>query len=164
MTGATIDPDLPGIWIIPGEPETYEILGDGTYHVAAPEAPVAFHRGGWEMTWGEDRLKRHLGSGETVEGVWHDPEREEEWFFRPDGTYTLHWPDGDEAHGIWALRDDGASLWTREFSGLIATTGVELTFHLESGIDQTFGYTVKNDIWSLLDPETWKTLVDYRRP
>lgn len=164
MSDPQIDPDLIGIWIIPGERATFEVSPDGGYHIAEVPADFSFFRGGQFLNWGEAELERVLGEGDRIEGVWRARDSGDEWYFRPDGSYTLHWPDGEEAHGIWAVQEDGAKLWTREELGRIDTNGAEVSFHLHSGAPIRYGYTVDARKWTLMNPETWAVLVEYLRP
>ena len=159
----TIDPDLPGIWIIPGEPATYEVAPDGGYHIAEPSAPISIHRGGQAMTWDGVEFDSVLGADASVEGVWRNRATLDEWYFRPDGSYTLHWTDGEEAHGIWSAQDEGATLWAREHLGRIETNGAEVTFILADGPPARYGYTVGRESWTLMDPQSWKVLIEYKR-
>ncbi len=163
MSDPQIDPDLLGIWIIPGEPSTYEISETGSYHIAEPPDVFSIYRNGQGMKWGSADFERVLGEGDTLEGVWRDSNSRDEWYFRPDGSYTLHWPDGEETHGIWALQGNGETLWTREDLAQLETNGAQVTFRLHSGAPATYGYTVKGDIWTLLNPQSWDILVEYRR-
>lgn len=164
MSDPRIDPDLLGIWIIPGEPATFEVGPDGSYHIAEAAVAFSFSDGGQVLQWGNTELRRILGEGDRIEGVWRVPERGDEWYFRPDGSYTLHWPDGEEAHGIWAVQEDGAKLWTREEMGRIVSTGAEVSFQLHSGAPIRYGYTVDAKKWTLMNPETWAVLIEYHRP
>ena len=164
MSDPQIDPDLLGIWIIPGEPATFEVCSDGSYHIAEAATDFALFRGGRFLQWGNTALERILGDGDRIEGVWRVRESGDEWYFRPDGSYTLHWPDGEEAHGIWAVQEDGTKLWTREELGRIDTTGAEVSFHLHSGPPIRYGYTADAQTWTLMNPETWAVLIEYHRP
>jgi len=164
MSDPQIDPDLLGIWIIPGEPATFEVSPDGGYHIAEAAAAFSILREGRLLNWGDAILERVLGDGAQIEGVWRTRNSGDEWYFRPDGSYTLHWPDGEEAHGIWTVQEDGTKLWTREELGRIDTTGAEVSFHLHSGTPIRYGYTADAETWTLMNPETWAVLVEYRRP
>ncbi|MFT5868580.1 MAG: hypothetical protein ACI8TF_000685 [Paracoccaceae bacterium] len=160
----TLDPDLVGLWIVIGKPTTYEILPDASYHVADPEAALEIAADGATMTWGAIEYDRMLGTGPNIDGVWRNREDGDEWYFRPDGTYSLHLTGSDDIFGIWALRDDANTLWTREYRGTVQTNGAQLQFFLPASPPLSYGYTVQNGIWSLMDPQSWSVLATYQRP
>lgn len=164
MTDPTIDPDLPGIWIIPGEATTYEIEPDGSYHIAEPAEPLTIAPGGASMIWGRTRLDRIGGAGKAPLGAWRDRDHGDEWLFRADGSYLQRWSDGERTTGIWALRGEEATLWTREYRGRLETDGARVTFVLPTEDPVTYGYTVDAACWTLLDAASWARLVEYRRP
>ena len=66
--------------------------------------------------------------------------------------------------GIWSLRSNGAALWTRELNAQLVSNGAEVTFHPVAGGSVTFGYTVKDGVWVLLDRQTWAELARYVSP
>ena len=70
--------------------------------------------------------------------------------------------DGATDRGIWALRQDGAALWTREEVATLTTTGAEVTYALREGGTATYGYTVEAGVWTLLDPASWACLPVHR--
>lgn len=168
MTDTSLDPDLVGIWIVPGQPQTYEVSPDGVFHVADPEEPIAFEDGGRIMTYGERRLIRQVGTGETPVGGWSDVETHDIWAFGTDQSYSMH-IDGTTETGIWALRDNGSTLWVCEDRAKLTADGAYLTFHTGPdpatglGAPQAlhYGYTVNDGIWRLLDPENWSELTRY---
>lgn len=164
MPDRRIDPDLIGIWIIPGEAATYEICDDARYHISEPAAAISFHQDAQRLTWGRAEFDRIMGDGTGLEGVWRDCETRDQWYFRDDGSYTLRWHDGENTHGIWALQDSNTSLWTREYLARIETNGAEVTFYLQNGRSVTYGYTVNRDVWTLMKAGTWNNLIEYRRP
>jgi hypothetical protein len=155
-----IDPDLVGIWIVPGQPQTYEVTSDGAYHVADPEEPLAFEQGGTVMIWGARRHTRLDGAGETPVGRWTEDASGDDWVFAADGSYAIT-AGGATDTGIWALRDAGSSLWTRETRAQITSDGAHLTFRTGPSDEFRYGYTVADGIWRLLDPETWAELTRY---
>ncbi|MBF9058135.1 hypothetical protein HKCCSP123_02960 [Rhodobacterales bacterium HKCCSP123] len=152
-----IDPGLVGIWIVPGEPRTYEVDADGVYHVADPESPVSFEAGGAVMHWEGEAHDRLSGITEPPEGRWRGRDTGAEWVFGGDGSYTVTL-DGATDRGIWALRREGAALWTREEVATLTTTGAEITYALREGGTVTYGYTVGGGVWTLHDPATWVEL------
>lgn len=157
------DTNLIGIWIVPGSFVTYEVLPDGSFHVADPETALAYEGGGTAMLWDPMRLVRLEGAGETPIGRWREDRAGDIWAFMPDGTYTVE-VEGDVYHGIWALRSGGAALWTREMRAGITTNGTDLTFAAVHGPTATYRYTVADGIWSLFDPQTGAVAVRYVRP
>ncbi|MBY6202795.1 hypothetical protein KUV65_15575 [Maritalea mobilis] len=159
MTQA-IDPDLIGIWIVQGQPQTYEVTPDGGYHVADPEEPLSFSEGGAVMTWGSLTFTRTVGTGETPVGGWTEDASGDQWAFAKDGTYTVS-ARGLSDTGIWDLRDNGASLWTREKRATITSDGAHLEFLTVYGTTSRYGYTVSNGVWRLLDPANWDELARY---
>lgn len=164
MNDPVIDPDLPGIWIIPGEPTTYEIEPDGNYHIADPAQPLTVSGDGSSMIWGRIRLDRTGGSGNAPVGAWRDREYGDEWLFQQDGSYLQRWSDGERTTGIWVLDKANGTLWTREYRGHLETDGARVKFLLPSEKAVTYGYTVDAGAWTLLDPQSWEKLVEYRRP
>jgi len=164
MSDPALDPDLPGIWIIPGEPATYEVEPDGSYHIADPAQPLTVSSDGAAMVWGRTRFERIGGTGAAPLGAWRDRDHGDEWLFREDGTYLQRWSDGERTTGIWVLRQEDHTLWTREYRGQLETDGARVRFDLPSGEQVTYGYTVDTDAWVLLDASTWSRLVEYRRP
>ncbi len=160
---STIDPDLIGIWIIPGEPATYEVMSDGSYHVADPEEPLSFEDGGATMVWGPRRHMRLDGSGKTPVGKWREAASRDEWVFERDGSYSVT-GQGNTDTGIWALRSGGTALWTRELNAQLSSNGAQVTFTPVSGGSYTFGYTVADGVWTLLDANDWTELARYVSP
>ena len=63
--------------------------------------------------------------------------------------------------GIWALRDQGRSLWHCERRATVSSDGAHLEFQFLDGGAQRFGYAVDGEVLSLLDPETWVELTRY---
>jgi hypothetical protein len=159
----SLDPDLIGIWIVRGKPVTYEVTGDGGYHVADPEEPLSFEQDGAVMIWGGRRHERQDGSGQSPVGRWIEPASGDAWLFEPDGRYEITGAGATDT-GIWALRDGGAALWTRELTAQISTNGAQVTFDTVSGGSFIYGYTVKDGVWSLLDPTTWVAVTRYVTP
>jgi hypothetical protein len=156
-----IDPDLVGVWMVPGDARTYEIDPAGGYHVAEPESPVAFRCDGAVMLWEGEAHDRLSGKGDTPEGRWRGRDTGAEWAFDANGRYAVTL-DGVTDTGIWALRHGGDSLWTCEAVGRIATNGAMITYHLNHGPSLSYSYTAGAGLWSLHDPMTWKTLVRFR--
>ncbi|AHM02920.1 hypothetical protein roselon_00479 [Roseibacterium elongatum DSM 19469] len=168
MSDAPLDPDLIGIWIVPGQPQTYEVSPDGVFHVADPEEPLAYEEDGRIMTFGARRLIRQVGSGETPVGGWSDVETRDIWAFGQDQSYSVN-ADGVTETGMWSLRDGGDSLWLCEDRATITTDGAHLTFRTGPdaatglGAPQAlrYGYTVEDGIWRVLDPDRWTELTRY---
>jgi hypothetical protein len=160
---SAIDPRLVGIWVVPGEPRTYEVDAEGLYHVADPESPVTFEEGGRVMQWEGEAHDRLSGAGATPEGRWRGRVTGAEWDFAADGGYTVTL-DGATDRGIWALRQGGTALWTREEVARLTTTGAEVTYDLREGGTVTYGYTVEAGVWTLLDPTTWAVLTRFIDP
>lgn len=158
MTHTTLDPALLGIWIVPGQPYTYEVDSFGGYHVAGPEEPLSFTRGGSVMLWGGRHHERENGTGETPVGRWVEPDSGDIWQFKDDGRYTLIAPGGMQDTGIWGLRDQGTALWVREMRARVITDGAHLTFSTVDGGTSRYGYTVADGTWRLLDPMNWSEL------
>ncbi|MBF9051559.1 hypothetical protein GTA62_16985 [Roseobacter sp. HKCCD9010] len=160
-----IDPNLPGIWIVPGEAFTYEILPDGSYHVATPPAALTFSEDATVMTWDGSDYVRQSGSGKGVEGHWMARDAREDWLFSNDGRYQLRLGDDSPAlTGIWALRNGGTQLWTRERLAQLVTDGAQVTFQMQGEPSITYGYTVSDGVWVLMDPVSWERRATYRRP
>ncbi|QBY01208.1 hypothetical protein E2K80_11115 [Rhodophyticola sp. CCM32] len=162
-----IDPNLPGIWIVPGELFTYEVLNDGSYHVAPPAAPLSFSSDAAEMTWGAQVFDRQSASanGAGVEGRWTRRDSTEHWVFSANGQYQVRWGKDDPAStGIWALRDNGGALWIREKLAELTTDGAQVVFNLIGTGPAQYGYTVEDGVWTLLDPDSWEKRATYRRP
>jgi len=162
MTGG-LDPRLVGIWVIPGEPRTYEVDAEGGYHVADPESPVTFEEGGNVMHWEGEAHERQSGAGETPEGRWRGRDTGADWTFASDGTYEVTL-DGATDIGIWALRQGGSALWTREEVARLVTDGAQVTYTLRDGGTVVYGYTVKDGAWTLHDPKTWDELARFVDP
>ncbi|WP_224816014.1 hypothetical protein [Hasllibacter sp. MH4015] len=164
MNDAPLDPALIGIWLLPGQPQTYEITEDGKYHFAEPEEPVNFSEDGATMIWGGRVYHRSGTGGETPVGTWREHDTGDGWDFTEDHGLTILTadPGQDRAFvGIWALRDDGQSLWVRETHANLETDGAHLTYHMSTGEVFRYGYSVSNGILTLMDPETWAELTRY---
>ena len=162
MSGG-IDPRLVGVWVIPGEPRTYEVDAEGGYHVADPESPVSFEAEGRVMHWEGEAHDRLSGAGDTPEGRWRGRDTGADWHFSPGGGYEVTL-DGATDIGIWALRQDGTALWTREEVARLATDGAQVTYTLRDGSTVVYGYTVENGAWTLHDPTTWDELTRFYDP
>jgi len=164
LNGMTqLDQDLIGIWIVPGAAPTYEVMADGTFHVADPESALAFENGGAVMLWDPLRMTRLDGTGETPVGRWQDTGSTDVWEFLANGGYSVT-GDGLTYTGIWALRSAGAALWSRELRARIETTGAEVTFAPVHGTPVTYGYTVTRDTWRLTDLQSGAEVARYVRP
>lgn len=161
---APVDPALIGIWIVPGQPFTYEVDAEGGYHIAGPEEPLSFAEDGATMIWGPRRYRREDGAGQTPVGQWREDESGDTWRFEADGAYRLEAPDGAVDTGIWGLRDAGAALWVREQRAHLATDGAHLTLVTADGGQSRYGYTVRAGIWILLDPVNWAELSRFFTP
>ncbi len=160
---STVDPDLIGIWIVRGESRTYEVAEDGTYHIADPEAPLSFENGSLRMIWGDRVFDRLEGAGGTPFGRWKDESGQEIWAFEEDGAYSVSSDDITDT-GIWALRDGGAALWCREYAAEIESNGAQITFRPVGGQPVTYGYTVSDGVWVLLDTSNWTEVARYLDP
>ncbi len=158
-----IDPDLVRVWIVPGEPFTYEVDAAGDYHIGGPEQPVGFEADGAVMTWASEVYDRLDGAGATPVGRWTERSTGAEWDFAADGSYTVTW-DGEVDHGLWALRQGDTMLWTREWRAKLATNGAEVSFTVRDGTVSTYGYTVGAGVWTLFDPVSWAELTRYLDP
>lgn len=164
MTQTAIDPALVGIWLLPGQPQTYEITEDGGYFIAEPDETLSFHDGGAQMFWGSRTYTRIIGEGQTPIGTWREEDTGDGWDFTADQAYTIlsAGEDGGETFtGIWALRDEGTSLWTCERQADIEADGAHLTFVTCAGERLSYGYAVADGMLSLLDPDTWLELSRY---
>lgn len=164
MTDPQIDPSLHGIWLLPGEPQTYEITETGGYFIAEPDEALSFQHGGAVMIWGGRRYLRTEGAGETPVGTWREEDTGDGWDFAGDQAVTIllaDAPDGPGLTGIWGLREDGTSLWTCEKRAQITTDGAHLIFETVEGDILRYGYSVSEDVLSLMDPETWSEITRY---
>lgn len=160
MSETSIDPALVGIWIAPGQPQTYEIAPDGTFFVAGPEEPVRFDNAGRDMIWGTQRYARIEGLGETPVGRWREDGTGDIWKFDSDGVFRLS--SGEATHdGIWVLSEDGRSLWTRELRARLRTDGAHLVFDTVYEESYRYGYIVRDGTWRILDPADWSELLRY---
>lgn len=170
MSHTKVDPDLVGIWLLPGQPQTYEITADGGYFIAEPDETLSFQDGGDRMIWGGRPYVRVIGEGKTPIGTWREEDTGDGWDFTPDHAYTVL-SAGSASHGIaeagetftgiWALRNEGTSLWTCEKQSLVETDGAHLSFLTATGEKLTYGYAVSDGTLSLLDPDTWIELTRY---
>lgn len=167
MTQTPIDPELIGIWLLPGQPQTYEITENGSYFIAEPEEALSFQDDGAQMTWGGRPYTRIIGDGETPIGTWREEATGDGWDFTADHAYTILSAaadaddPGETFTGIWSLRNDGTSLWTCEKQANIVVDGAHLTFVTTSGDRLSYGYSVADGLLSLLDPDTWLELTRY---
>jgi len=158
-----VDPDLVGIWLVPQSDRTYEVEADGSYHVADAESPVSYSAAGAVMHWQFEDFDRQAGTGETPVGKWLGRSTGEQWQFTDDGRYRVQ-IDGIADTGIWALRQGGAKLWTRELQAYLTTNGATVTFTFREGGSITYGYTVSAGTWTLHDASTWADVARFRRP
>lgn len=164
MSETSIDPTLIGIWLLPGQPQTYEITEDGSYYIAEPDEPLHFQGDGEQMIWGGRTYTRVIGSGLTPVGTWREDQTGDGWDFTEDRAYTiLSATDqtGETFTGIWALRNKGTSLWTCEKQADIETNGAHVTFETPLGERFKYGYGVDEGVFTLLDPDTWQDLTRY---
>lgn len=158
-----VDPAIIGVWIVPGLRRTYEVDDNGGYYVADPETPIYFEDGGAVMIWEDEAHDRLSGTGLTPEGAWRGRDTGAEWRFAPDGSYEVRL-DGVTDTGIWALRRDGAALWTRELVAMLTTDGATVTFALFANGEATYGYTAGAGVWTLHDATTWAELARFVAP
>ena len=158
-----LDPAIVGVWIVPGLRRTYEVDAAGGYHVADPEGAIAFVQGGAVMVWEGEPHDRRSGAGATPEGRWIGRETGAEWVFAADGSYTATL-DGQTDTGIWALREDGRALWTRELVATLTTAEGLVDFALRAGGVSRYGYAVADGVWTLHDPVTRAELARFVDP
>lgn len=161
MTKTFIDPALVGIWLLPGAPETYEIDASGAYLIGEPEQPLQFEGGHQTMIWGSRHFTRASDHGVGLIGTWIEEATGDAWDFSQDQALTILTPDETLITGIWALRDDGRSLWHCEKRATISSDGAHLEFQFLTGDTTRYGYAVDGEVLSLLDPETWVELARY---
>jgi len=164
MSDPSIDPQLAGIWLLPGEPQTYEITATGAYFIAEPDDPLVFQRDGAVMIWGGRRYLRTLGEGATPVGTWREETTGDGWDFTDDHAVAIllaDAPDGPGVTGIWGLREGGTRLWTCEKRAQVSSDGAHLVFETVDGEVLRYGYCVTEDILSLTDPDTWTELTRY---
>lgn len=164
MSDTSIDPQLVGIWLLPGEPQTYEITETGFYFIAEPDESLSFRDDGVVMMWGGRRYLRTEGAGETPVGTWREELTGDGWDFADDHAVTIllaEDPDGPGVTGIWGLREGGTSLWTCEMRAQVRTDGAHLVFETVDGDTLRYGYAVTEDILSLMDPDTWTEITRY---
>lgn len=164
MTPTSLDPTLVGIWLLPGQPQTYEITEDGSYYIAEPDEGLSFQDAGARMIWGGRSYTRIIGQGDTLVGTWREDDTGDGWDFTADHAYTIlsaNDASGETFNGIWALRNEGTSLWTCEKQADIQTDGAHLTFVTPAGERLSYGYSVSEGLLFLLDPDTWQELTRY---
>lgn len=164
MTQRTLDTALIRIWLLPGQPQTYEITDDGGYFIAEPEEPLRFSADGAQMIWGGRSYTRVLGEGQTPVGTWREDATGDGWDFTEDHAYSILTASGTTSEtftGIWALRNRGTGLWICEKQAVVETDGAHLSFVTPSGDRLTYGYTVADGVLTLLDPDTWQELTRY---
>ncbi len=164
MSEILIDPALVGIWLVPGASQTYEITDAGSYFIAEPDDQVHFQNDGSVMVWGYRRYIRTEGAGNTPVGTWREEDTGDGWDFTADQAVTILIADpeqDDSITGIWALRDAGKNLWVCEERARITCDGAHLVFHTVEGDSFRYGYTVNEDVLSLMDPDNWTELTRY---
>ena len=161
MTDAFTDPNLVGIWLLPGQPQTYQITETGDYLIGEPEEPFRFEDGGQAMHWGSRVFHRADEHGVTLVGTWIDTETGDAWDFTEDHAVTILTADGTPITGFWGLRDEGRSLWHCEKRATVSADGAHLEFQFLGGGAQRYGYSVDRDVLCLLDPEKWTELTRY---
>lgn len=161
MKETPFDPSLVGIWLLPGQPQTYEITETGDYLIGEPEEPLHFEDGARAMVWGARRFERAGAKGVGLVGTWIEEETGDAWDFADGQELTILAADGTVITGIWALRDQGRCLWHCEKRAVLSSDGAHLEFHFLSGEVSRYGYAASGDVLSLLDPESWSELTRY---
>ncbi|MBF9043044.1 hypothetical protein HKCCE4037_06885 [Rhodobacterales bacterium HKCCE4037] len=161
MSEHKIDPDLVGIWLLPGQPQTYEIYENGDYLIGEPEESLRFEDADNRMIWGDRRFRRSGDHGVGLIGTWLEEDTGDAWDFTEDQAVTILTEDETLITGIWALRDQGHSLWHCEKRASVTSDGAHVEFSFVSGETARYGYTVKADVLCLLDPENWTELTRY---
>lgn len=161
MSKTQIDPNLIGIWLLPGEQQTYEITETGDYLIGEPEEPLKFEDGSRLMTWGARRFRRADSDGIGLIGTWIEAGTGDAWDFADGQELTILTADETLITGIWALRDRGRCLWHCEKHATLNTDGAHLEFRFSAGDRLRYGYTVTGDVLSLLDPASWTELTRY---
>ena len=165
MAHTKIDPDLIGIWLIPGQPQTYEITEDGGYFIAEPDENLRFQDDGAVMVWGGRHYSRIMGEGSTPVGTWREEATGDGWDFTADQGYSIlssAFDEGAETFtGIWALRNHGTSLWICEKQADLETDGAHLNFKTPGGDQLRYGYAIGDGTLSLLNPESWLEVSRY---
>ncbi len=161
MSEDIIDPCLVGIWLLPGQPQTYEISESGDYLIGEPDEPLHFEDGGKTMIWGERKFHRASDHGVGLIGTWIETGTGDAWDFTDDQAVTILTDEEMLITGIWALRDQGRRLWHCEKRATLRTDGAHLEFDFYGGDMARYGYSVSGEVLSLLDPETWTELTRY---
>ncbi|MEJ6390558.1 hypothetical protein V8J83_13680 [Gymnodinialimonas sp. 2307UL20-7] len=156
-----IDPNLVGIWLLPGQPQTYEITETGDYLIGEPEEPLQFEDGSRSMTWGARRFRRADKYGIGLIGTWIEEGTGDAWDFADGQALTILTAQETLITGVWALRDQGRCLWHCEKRATVQTDGAHLEFRFLAGDTARYGYTVTGDVLSLLDPASWTELTRY---
>jgi hypothetical protein len=161
MSETRIDPSLVGIWLLPGQPQTYEITETGDYLIGEPEEPLQFENGSREMIWGARRFQRADAGGFGLIGTWIEEGTGDAWDFADGQELTILTADETLITGVWALRDQGRCLWHCEKRATLHTDGAHLEFRFLAGDTLRYGYGVSGDVLSLLDPASWTELTRY---
>ncbi|MEJ6393788.1 hypothetical protein V8J82_11005 [Gymnodinialimonas sp. 2305UL16-5] len=162
-----VDPDLIGQWRLPGQPQIYEITGDGAYHISEPAAQLRFEDGGAGLVWQDHRYFRMSGRGETPVGAWREVTSRDVWIFDADGTYTVKsacvegWRTFS---GIWGLAEGNQQMWVREMRAFVKSDqdAGALTMLTVHGHRLHYGYHKSQDGWSLRDVSNGRTLTRFR--
>ena len=142
---------------------TYRVDANGNYFVADPEAPISFDGTGLKLTWGGIGYTKKLGAPNAIPGVWDADSGGEEWYFRADGTVTVHFSATEEYFGNYETRNSGNALWYEEFRGLVSTDGDRVNFDPPYSADATYRYSVDSQFWTLFDLATSTPVFEYEK-
>jgi len=160
-TDLPLDPSLVGIWLLPGQSQTYEITDTGEYLIGEPEEPIRFENDNQTMIWGGRAFARAAPGGRGLVGTWLEEATGDAWDFSDDQALAILTKDGAVIPGIWSFRDQGRCLWHCENRANVTSDGAHLEFHFHSGDTLRYGYAADGEVLSLLDPETWLELTRY---
>lgn len=119
--------ELVGCWNLKSAVLDYR--ADGTFFLGSFPAPYTISNGGQQLDWDGWIWERKYGSGQTLVGVWSEPETNEEWNMRADGTYEWYAPIENstplEFFGIYQAQEN--MLKNLELRGFVSVEGNMMT-------------------------------------
>ena len=138
-----------GTWRVAESSFTFEVLASGHYYITAP--PCTYTIKDNTLTFAGTPHERQTGSDPSIIGSWLNSHHET-ITFRPDNTYTSHWPDNEEYHGNYQASDTELSL--SELRAFITTDGNSMTFSIPYSKPITGTYIISsNNEWSFTDSQ-----------
>ncbi|MFY0622991.1 MAG: hypothetical protein JXQ89_14995 [Pelagimonas sp.] len=157
-----IDPALVGVWKREGTvppTSTFEITAQYAFLIGGPPSPVGFSADGLTLDWGGIQYDHHMGTPGQLIGIWRNRRDGDEWYFRADGSVTVHWSSTEEYFGHYQLVGD--QLAYQEFRATVTTHAGQVKLDPPYAPDTSYGYVVQDGVMTWSDAADGSTVISF---